>query len=160
MQLSTSAPATGYKSKLRSPLFVGITWFICSFLVSEGCYRLQDFVESDYLNEALFQISEAAAFPAPYIYDQIANERLQKGFDLYRSEHPEGELTNINPDVMTLDTDQRWDLEDELRDMGYAVSVSEPEIYAIYIGSCALTGLILALVVFMMFGKSGAVDSD
>jgi len=159
---SSSQSSEVFKSKLRSPLFVGLTWFICSFLISEACYRLQAYVNSNELNDVLFQVSEAFAFPGPYVYNQIADERLQKGIDLFRTEYPGEALANLDTELSDLSFEQRWDLEEDLNDKGYAVSVSETELYAIYIGSCAFTGFLLGFIVFLLTGnrRSSAVDRD
>jgi len=163
MQTSFPSSRQGLKSKLRSPLFVGMTWFICSFLVSEGAsqlaYRTLDYTPE--LAIPLFKVSRFAEFPAFYVYNSVLHDKVQTQLDKYYRENPgDTELSNFGDKVEDLANSEVYDLKDELNEAGYPAYISEEEYYAIRLGSCAFTGFILSLLVMLIFGRGSGQTID
>jgi len=164
MQTSPSNPAGIFKPKLKSAIFVGIIWFVCSFLVTELCQRLsyQLFLYSDKASVTLMNVADMASFPSYYVYDTLLKSRAQKAFDQYYAEHPDDIPADPGTSLADLSSHEFWDILDLLENKGYDVHISRKEQYAITLGSCAFTGFLLALVVLVITGnyRSRPADRD
>ncbi|MAD45288.1 MAG: hypothetical protein CMI02_17480 [Oceanospirillaceae bacterium] len=163
MTPSDSKNAKTWAARFRSPVFIGFTWFILASVISQGAFELSNIALSEDLaiSEPLFAISEAVAFPAPMVYNAVNREKTQKALTLYLQEHPESDkFSQLNGQLDNLSNDEVWNVTDELYNENYDVEITKPEEYTIYLGSCAFTGLIIALLAFFTFHVPGNASTS
>jgi len=141
-----------YSKKIKKAFKIGFIWFLFSFITSEIASRAALQVYNDNISEALFIYSEYVSWPAIELHknkvDKNILDAINKSSNIELTSYSEKKITK---EIFELLSDEKkFDISRELYTLGFEIYPDNQEVLYMYIISCALSALILMLIVYYM----------
>jgi len=145
------------KISLRTPIILGLSWFLIAFISSELSYRMADLVYEEELetSDFLYELSDRIAWPASILYSmkrkQLNKDNLLDLRDKLIGSEGDTATIDFYLEVINSEGDEgHQEIFDYLESEGYNSFLPTLDEYLVYGVACFLSGAIVGLFSFIL----------